>query len=119
MKYIQTPFSGHRIFTFKRAHAVSKGKGYYKMNTSILKDNTYGEMVRETLENLHNLKIEDPIDAWNTFLLTIKSKSATYSKIKSKTRRKLKDNLQKQLFELGASHNSKLRADNVLRTLFS
>ena len=33
-------------------------------------------------------------------LLTIKYKSAAYSKIKSKIRRKLKDNLKKQIYEL-------------------
>ena len=90
MRYIQTPFGGHRIFTFKKSHCTPKGKGYYKMNTSILKDSKYREMVEETLEYLNRLQIEDPIHAWSTFLLTIKSKSAMYSKIKSKTRKNLR-----------------------------
>ena len=100
MKYIQTPFGGHRIFSFKKSHSTPKGKGYYKMNTSILKDNQYKEMVKETLENLHSLQIDDPIHAWSTFLLIIKSKSATYSKIKNRTRRRLKEKLHRQIFEL-------------------
>ena len=100
MKYFQTPFGGHRIFSFKKSHSTPKGKGYYKMNTSILKDTQFRETVQDTLQDLDRLQILDPIHRWTTFLLTIKSKSATYSKIKSKTRRKLKENLQRQIFIL-------------------
>ena len=100
MKYFQTPFGGHRIFSFTISLSSPKGKGYYKMNTSIITDNQFRGIVTDTLQQLDTLQTNDPIHRWTTFLLAIKSKSVTYSKIKSKTRRKLKENLQKQIFNL-------------------
>ena len=38
MNYSQTPFGGHRILKFVKKGTTEHGKGYYKMNTSILKE---------------------------------------------------------------------------------
>ena len=57
------------------------------MNTSILKDERYREMVEETIEESEELQIEDEIRKWGTFLQTIKSKSKSYSQIKNKIKK--------------------------------
>ena len=100
IQYIQTPFGGHRILSFVKKSENKKGKGYYKMNTSILKDERYREMVEETIEELEELQIEDEIRKWGTFLQTIKSKSISYSQIKNKIKKKLKEALMKNIYEI-------------------
>ena len=50
IQYIQTPFGGHRILSFIKKSQNEKRKGYYKMNTSILKDARYKEIVKETIQ---------------------------------------------------------------------
>ena len=81
-KYTQTPFGRHRILTFAKKGQNEKGKGYYKMNTSILKDRKYREMVEETVKELEEMQINNKIHKWKTFLLTIKAKSISYSQEK-------------------------------------
>ena len=76
--YIQTPFKGHRILSFTVKGNVEIGRGYYKMNTSILGDAQYQGIVRETLEELQELDIECPREKWEVFILTIRSKSISY-----------------------------------------
>ena len=51
MKYIQTPFGGHRILYFTKIAPNEQGKGYYKMNTSILKDQKFKEIVEIMIMN--------------------------------------------------------------------
>ena len=84
--YTQTPYSDHRILSFTKKSQNEKGKGYYKMNTSILKDKKYRNIVEETLAELEELELESEIENWETFLLTIKSKSISYSQIKNKVK---------------------------------
>ena len=55
IQYIQTSFGGHRILSFTKKNQNEKGKGYYKMNTSILKVSKYREMVEQTLKDLEEL----------------------------------------------------------------
>ena len=100
IQYIQTPFGGHRILSFTKKSQNEKGKGYFKMNTSILKDAKYREIVEETIEELEELQIEDEIEKWETFLLTIKSKSISYSQIKNRIKRNLKDEIVKEIYEI-------------------
>ena len=70
------------------------------MNTSILNDAAYREMVYETIQELESLGIQDEIENWETFLLTIKSKSISYSQIKNKIKRKLKDSIRAEIYEI-------------------
>ena len=100
IQYIQTPFGGHRVLSFHKKSKNKQGTGYYKMNTSILKDAQYREMVDQTIEELEELDIEDEIGKWEVFLLTIKSKSISYSQKKNKIKRKLKNTLIKEIQEI-------------------
>ena len=100
IQYIHTPFGGHRILSFVKKSQNEHGKGYYKMNTSILQDEMYKNIVKETIEEVQELQIQNEIEKWEIFLLTIKSKSITYSQTKNKTKRTLKNDIIKQIFEI-------------------
>ena len=100
MRYIQTPFGGHRILVFTNKILNEKGKGYYKLNTSILKDPQYREMVAETISEIEELQHGDAIERWEIFLLTIKSKSISYSQKKSKIKRNLKKFLTTEICKI-------------------
>ena len=84
MRYIQTSFKGHRILAFNTKGQQEHGKGYYKMNASILKDERYKDMVEETIKELEDLQIDHDIEKWDTFILTIKFKSISYSQNKNR-----------------------------------
>ena len=100
IKYLQTPFNGHRVLSFVKKDLEEKGKGYYKLNTSILKDRAYKNIVEKTMEELDAMQIVDKIQQWETFLLTIKSKSLSYSQMKSKTRRTIKDAIIREIQQI-------------------
>jgi len=70
------------------------------MNTSILKDRKYREMVEETVKELEEMQINNKIHKWQTFLLTIKAKSISYSQEKNKIKNTLKSNITKQILEM-------------------
>ena len=90
VRYTNTSFGGHRILTFTKKGQNERGRGYYKLNTSILNDAKYREMVEETIKELEDLQIQDEVEKWEIFLLTIKSKSITYSQNKNKIKTKIK-----------------------------
>ena len=66
LQYIQTPFGGHRLLSFKKKYETEKGKSYYKMNTNVLKDKKYQEIVNETIQEIEKLHIKDDIRKWGT-----------------------------------------------------
>ena len=100
IKYTPTMFGGHKIMSFKVKAQNEKGKGYYKMNTSILKDERYRKIVEETKEKIDAMQIQDPIEKWETFLMTIKTVSISYSQNKSKIKRNLKQQLVRKLSQI-------------------
>ena len=103
MKYTPTPFHGHRVLTFQVKDANEHGKGYYKMNTSILRDKRYEEIVNETIEDIYEQNIDDDITKMEVFLLTIKAKSQLYSQTRNKVKRNLKNYIRKQITEIEES----------------
>ena len=84
------------------------------MNTSILKDAKYREMVKETKRELDDLHLEDKIRKWETFLLTIKSKSMVYSQAKNKIKRNLKDAIKKEIYKIEENELG-LQNDHILK----
>ena len=103
IKYTPTPFHGHRVLTFQVKDANEHGKGYYKMNTSILSDKRYEKIVEETMEDIYELNIDDKIAKMEVFLLTIKAKSLSYSQTRNKVKRNLKDSIRKQIIGIEES----------------
>ena len=112
MNYIQTPFTGHKAFTFIKRGLIKHGKGYYKMNTTILNDTKYQEIIQELAGDIRNNDSSDPIHNWQTFTLLVKSRSITYSKIKNKIKRKLKDRIKGEMSHL-EEESSLLQQDEM------
>ena len=100
MKYMQTPFGGHRMLTFTLKTPDEHGKGYYKMNTSILRDRKFREIIETLFEEMNRMNTQDPILKWTTLTLAIKSKSITYSKTKNREKKRVKDKLRQQILIL-------------------
>ena len=100
IKYIQTTFTGHRILSFVKKSQNEKGRGYYKMNTSILRDTKYRQLVQQTIHELEELQIEDEVEFWDVFLQTIRSKSISYSQVKNNIKRNLKHKIKKEIYEI-------------------
>ena len=66
-----------KILSFSRLPCVELGKGYYKLNTSILADPRYQDLVQGAVT------LNAPgIDRWLTFLSIIRSDSMAYSRDK-------------------------------------
>ena len=99
-QYILTPFAGHKILSFERTSLNERGKGYYKMNTSIIKDPKFREMVTETLTEIEELQTNDDILKWVTFLSTVRSKAMSYSRKKGAVKRNLKNALKNEMTEI-------------------
>ena len=100
IKYTQTPFGGHRVLSFTIKSQNERGRGYYKMNTSILKDARYNEIVHETLNEIEDQNINNAIEKWEVFLLTIKAKSISYSQEKNRIKRNVKGKIRTKILDI-------------------
>ena len=100
MNYVQTSFGGHRILKFLKRGATEHGKGYYKMNTSILKEPQYQELIECLVVDVNNMNSADPILKWQTFTTLVKSRSITYSKQRNSIKKRLKTKLLNDLANL-------------------
>ena len=98
MKYIHTPFSGHKVFPF----VVKKDMewGYFKLNTSIFEDEEYDKLVDETIAEVNTLSNRNPSEKWEVFLLTMKTKSIQYSAVRNRAKRKVKNELIRQITQI-------------------
>ena len=97
-KYSLTPFNNaHKILSFTFKDQQERGSSYWKLNSSILNDNAYIEMVRQTIVNVDKVHIPDKQKWWDIFLACIRSKTIAYTKrkhfIENSTRYKLKKDL--------------------------
>ena len=86
MRYIQTPFVGHRILTFNLKSPNEYGKGYYKMNTSILRDEKFKKIMENLVTKIDAMNIQDPIRKWTILISAVKDRSKTYSKVKNRVK---------------------------------
>ena len=91
MKYIHTPFVGHKVFAFGVKKNTEWGKGYFKLNTSLLQDEEYDKLVDETIAELAAFNNRNPSEKWELFLLTMKTKSIHYSTVRNRTKWRVKN----------------------------
>ena len=66
------------------------------MNTSILKDTKYRDIVKQTIRDIDTRNYNDDIKKWEIFIAAIKAESISYSESKNKVKRKLKNTLLKK-----------------------
>ena len=97
MKYLHTPFHGHKVFAFNIKNDIEWGKGYYKLNTSIFEDEEYDKLVDETVAEVRRLHCRSPGEKWEVFLLSMKTKSIKYSTRRNAAKRKVKNELIRQI----------------------
>ena len=78
IQYIPTGFHGHRLLSFSKLPGIDLGKGYYKLNTSILTDSKYQEVVTNAVREATALQANG-IEQWLTFLAIVRADSMAYS----------------------------------------
>ena len=90
LKYIHTPFHGHKVFSFTIKNQGEWGKSYYKLNTSLFEDEEYDKIVDSTILEVNGIGNVSNRDKWEIFLMTMKTKSISYSTKRNAVKKKVK-----------------------------
>ena len=102
-KYSITPFPlTHKILSFVIHDQQTRGRGYWKLNSSVLNDNAYVAMVRQIIENVDRFNIEDTQQWWDIFLSSVRSKTVEYTKQKHTVENSARDDVRKGLLDIEA-----------------
>ena len=98
-----TPFNNaHKILSFTVKDQQERGRSYWKLNSSVLNDNAYVAMVRQTIVNVDKLNIVDKQRWWDIFLTCIRSKTVDYTKRKYFIENSTRDRIKRDLVALEA-----------------
>ncbi len=85
------------------------GKGFWKLNVSLLNDADYVSMVKESIDNVVNENAEaNPNTLWETIKCVVRGDSIRYSVKKAKERNKLQNNLERQIVDLELQYSQNL-----------
>ena len=81
-----------------------RGPGFWKFNTSLLRDEVYIDVIRNLIENLKTdyTDVEDSALKWDLIKCDIRQFTIDYSKTQSKIRRQAEIELTKQYEEMSA-----------------
>ena len=91
MKYTLTPFNlAHKIMTFNLQEGQQIGPGYWKLNSSILKDNAYKKEIEDAYNSVNRQNIRNPIDWWNLFHCMVHAVTVEYTQNKAKVKSAVK-----------------------------
>ena len=91
MKYTLTPFNlAHKIMTFNLQEGQQIGPGYWKLNSSILKDNAYKKEIEDTYNSINRQNIRNPVDWWNLFHCMVHAVTLEYTQNKAKVKSAVK-----------------------------
>ena len=102
-KYSLTPFPlTHKSLSFVIHDQQTRGRGYWKLNSSVLNDNAYVAMVRQPIDNVDRLNIEDKQQWWDIFLSSVRSKTVEYTKQKHTIENSARDAIRKGLLDIEA-----------------
>ena len=102
----------HKIVTFTLKDECERGPGFWKMNTSILKDRAYETLVDNTTNDVLSLGLHDPIERWLVFIDSISIETKLYSAKKKGIERRIKKLCEKNIEIL--EQNSAMSQDNQL-----
>ena len=99
IRYINTPFlTAHKMMTFDLQENLKMGPGSWKMNSSILHEDTYKTEIEEIFHDLEVMNIQNPVDWWDLFLTAVQGTTKAYTKrkarIKNSKRKFLNEKLQ-------------------------
>ena len=70
------------------------------MNTSILNEPKYRELIEVLVVEVSNMESPDPIHKWQTFTALVKSRSISYSKQRNIVKKRLRKKLSKDILDL-------------------
>ena len=118
-KYTLTPFNlAHKILSLTITDQQERGRGYWKLNSSVLNDKVYIAMVRQTSANVGKLPIRDPQKWWDTFLTSVRSKTVAYTKRKHSIENECRSRLREDLLRLEAVPTDQLTLLQAARYAF-
>ena len=66
------------------------GPGFWKMNSSVVRDNAYKREIEEAVDGINRLEIDNPMDWWDLFIMVVRSITKTYTTKKAYTKNSLK-----------------------------
>ena len=78
-EHVPTIFcKAHKVVSFRVKKDCQRGPGFWKMNTSILRDRAHKNLVESTVSDVVSLGISDPIERWLVFKETIAIDTRAY-----------------------------------------
>ena len=92
--------SDHSVTTLstKSIEQQQRGRGYWKLNNSLLSDVKYVTMIEEVVQqSMADLSDSDPKLRWDVLKMIIRRETIRFSTAKAKNTRKYRDALQQQL----------------------
>ena len=111
LNYINTPFnSAHKIMTFDLKEQQDIGPGYWKMNSSVLKDESYRKEIEKAVQGIHELSIHNPTDWWDLFVIVVRGVTKNYTKQKAKIKNGFKTFILSKLQDLETVHYDDMTA---------
>ena len=88
-QYVHTPFLDHNLQHLTYATTILQGPGTWKMNTSILTDHLYYDLLNDLLHQMEVTHFPDKLMWWDVFLMTVKTLTIQYSTRKNSIRNAL------------------------------
>ena len=112
--------SDHSIvnLSFRLKNSIDKGRGFWKFNAALLKENEYIETIQTVIEECKT-KYSDLTDKsllWDIIKCEIRGKTVSYARYRAKERKKKELSLQKKIEFL--EHEIE-KADNTNENLLS
>ena len=107
IKYVLTPFHGHRVLSCNMQNNIEWGASYYKLNTSLFEEEEYHRIVEETVEEIESLTNRTYKQKWEVFMMSMKTKSITYSTKRNNTKKRVKNEIIRQIKKIEQENNPK------------
>ena len=117
----------HSMITLNLAlHSNPRGKGFWKLNTSLLSEMRHVQEIKTTIESTVNQYKDDtsenPALLWEMIKLKVREKSISYAAFKNVTTRKREEMLEREIAllekHLDNARNSNLSYHNVAERIF-
>lgn len=85
--------------------AFKRGRGFWKLNTSLLRDEHYQDRIKECINEImvKYSETEDKRLLWDVIKCDIRAETISYAAFKSKNNKKIEQELTKRLYELETS----------------
>ncbi len=112
IRYVHTPFHGHRVLCFTIQQQGMWGQSYYKQNTSLFEDEEYDKLVDEAIGEIDALRNRTYKNKWEIFLMTMKTKSIRYSSKRNYVKKKLKNALLRQILKMEENNSHEILSEH-------